>query len=251
MEPTGLIPEAPTKRPADIMIRLSPPTKQTNQPVTKLQLLDITIPHPPSLTVPPGFNERLIDLKHLAIFADRSHLKSMKEKYQGKNTSSATQIDTIATITERNYALIPMTIDHLGRLGYSAHEFLGMPDTIFPPSKPPWNKTSDLSTTNEFAYKAYTFATNSPQRLLHGVNAIWRQLTSDTYGDTYHTSTPSIWFQQTLSLNISIATAKHLTNARNRLTNNNKHEKETDIHGTSYPFSKRRYHDDIRISLGA
>jgi hypothetical protein len=33
--------------------------------------------------------------------------------------------------------------------------------------------------------------------------------------------------------------------ARNRLTNNNKHEKETDIHGTSYQ------HDHIRISLGA
>jgi hypothetical protein len=47
MEPTGLIPDAPTKRPADTMIRLSPPAKQTNQPVTKLQLLDIAAPHPP------------------------------------------------------------------------------------------------------------------------------------------------------------------------------------------------------------
>jgi hypothetical protein len=36
MEPTGLIPDAPAKRAADIMIRLSPPAKQTNQPVTKL-----------------------------------------------------------------------------------------------------------------------------------------------------------------------------------------------------------------------
>jgi hypothetical protein len=54
-----------------------------------------------------------------------------------------------------------------------------------------------------------------------------------------------------VSLNISIAVAaKHyLMNARNRSTNNNKHEKETDIHGTSYPFAKRRYHDHIRISL--
>jgi hypothetical protein len=242
IEPTGLIPDAPAKRPADIMIRLSPPTKQTNQPIAKLQLLDITIPHPPSLTVPQhGLNERLINPENLALFADRSHLASMKDKYQGKTTSSATQTETIATITERNYALIPFTIDHLGRLGYSAHEFLGMPTTPFPPTKPPWNKTTDLSRTNEFAYKAYTFANKSPQHLLHGVNAIWRELSSDPYGDTYHTATPSIWFQQTVSLNISIALARHLINARNRLTNNDK-QIDNDIHGTPYPFPQTRFH---------
>jgi hypothetical protein len=95
----------------------------------------------------------------------------MKEKHQGKTTMSATQIDTIATITERNSALIPFTIDQLGRLGCTAHEFLGMPETAFPPTKLPWNKTTDLSRTNEFAYEAHTFASNSPQHLLHGVNA--------------------------------------------------------------------------------
>ena len=249
IEPTGLIPDAPSKRPADIMIRLSPPAKQTDHPIAKLQLLDITIPHPPSLTVPPhGLNERLINPEHLAIFADRSHLASMKDKYQGKTTSSATQTDTIATITERNYALIPFTIDQMGRLGYSAHEFLGMPVTHFPPTKPPWNKPTDLSTTNEFAYKAYTFANNSPQHLLHGVNAIWRELSSDPYGDTYHTATPSIWFQQTISLNFSIALARHLVNARNRLTNNDK-QIDNDIHGTPYPFSQIRFHGSQRSCI--
>jgi hypothetical protein len=245
MEPTGLIPDAPAKRPADIMIRLSPPAKQTNQPVAKLQLLDIATPHPPSLTVSPhGLDERLINLKTLALFADRSHIASMKEKYQGKTTTSATQIDTIATITERNYALIPFTIDQLGRLGYTAHEFLGMRETIFPPTKPPWNKTTDLSRTNEFAYEAYTFASNSPQHLLHGVNAIWRELSTDTYGDTHHTTTPSTWFQQTVSLNISIAMARHLINARNRLRNKDK-QIENDTYGTPYPFRKARFHNRI------
>jgi hypothetical protein len=106
VEPTGLIPDAPAKRLADIMIRLSPPAKQTNQPVAKLQLLDIAmLPHPPSLTAPPhGLDKRLINLKTLVFFADRSHIASMKEKCQGKTTTSATQIDTIATITEPNYA---------------------------------------------------------------------------------------------------------------------------------------------------
>ena len=246
MEPTGLIPDAPTKRPADIMIRLSPPAKQTGKPTAKLQLLDITIPHPPSLPVPPGLNERLINPKTLAFFADRSHLTSMKEKYQGKTTSSATQTDTIATITERNYALIPITIDHLGRLGYTAHEFLGMPETHFPPTKPPWNKPSDLSRTNEFAYPAYTFAANSPQHLLHGVNAFWRELSTDTYGDTHHTTTPSTWFQQTVSLNISIAMAKHLSNARNRLEQTEKRI-TNDIHGIPYPFHTTTFHSCQRI----
>jgi hypothetical protein len=40
----------------------------------------------------------------------------------------------IATITEQNYALIPISIDHLGWLGYTAHQFLGMPEPIFPPT---------------------------------------------------------------------------------------------------------------------
>jgi hypothetical protein len=44
IDPIGLIPDAPTKRPADIMIHLlSHPTKQTNQPVAKLQLLDMLL----------------------------------------------------------------------------------------------------------------------------------------------------------------------------------------------------------------
>ena len=38
-----------------------------------------------------GRSECLIDLKTLAIFADRSHTTLMKEKYQGKMTSPATQ----------------------------------------------------------------------------------------------------------------------------------------------------------------
>jgi hypothetical protein len=54
-------------------------------------------------------------------------------------------------------------MDQLGRLGYTAHEILGMPDTQFPPTKPPWNKPTNLSRKNEFAYKAYTFATSSTQ----------------------------------------------------------------------------------------
>jgi hypothetical protein len=193
VEPTGFIFDAPAKRPADIMIRLSPPpARQTNQPVAKLQLLDVATPHPPSQTAPPhGLDEHLINLKTLALFVDRSHIASMKEKHQGKTTTSATQIDTIATITKRNCALIPFTIDQLGRLRHTAHEFLGMPETAFPPTKPPWNKTTDLSRTNEFAHKARTFASNSPQHSTpHGEN----QPSTDTRGDAHHTTTPSTWF---------------------------------------------------------
>jgi hypothetical protein len=84
--------------------------------------------------MPAGLNERLINLMmNLAIFADRSRThhvhESMKEKCQGKTTSSATQTDAIAAaITKRNRVLIPITIDHSGRLGGTAHEFLGTPE---------------------------------------------------------------------------------------------------------------------------
>jgi hypothetical protein len=85
VEPTRLVPDAPAKRPADIMMSLSPPAKQTNQPVAKLQLLDIAMPHPPSLTAPPhGLDERLINMKTLASFADRSHIASIEENTKEK-----------------------------------------------------------------------------------------------------------------------------------------------------------------------
>jgi hypothetical protein len=50
----------------------------------------------------------------------------MKEQCEGKTTTSATQIDPVATITERNYALIAFTIDQLLQLlqlGHTAHGF--------------------------------------------------------------------------------------------------------------------------------
>jgi hypothetical protein len=72
------------------------------------------------------------------------------------------------------------------------------------------------------------------------------ELPSYVRGDTHHTATPSTWFQQTTSLNISIAIAKLLTNARNRLTNNGK-EIDNDIHGTPYPFTKAKFHNFQRI----
>jgi hypothetical protein len=41
-------------------------TNKQTKPARKLQLLDITNPHPLPLTIPPGFDESLIDLKNLA-----------------------------------------------------------------------------------------------------------------------------------------------------------------------------------------
>ena len=79
---------------------------------------------------------------------------------------------------------------------------------------------------------------------IHGVNTIWREIPTDTYGDTHQTATPSIWFQQTVSLSKSIAMARHLINARNRLSTNDK-QTENDIHGT--PPHSRKQNDDHRF----
>jgi hypothetical protein len=81
-----------------------------------LLLLDITIPHPQPLIIPPpGFDESLIDLKPLAALMYRSHLTSIQDKYyQSKTASSAMQFDTMPSISEQNYyALIPFIIIHL------------------------------------------------------------------------------------------------------------------------------------------
>ena len=209
-----MIPDAPTKGPAEIMIRLVH-RWQSKQNNLSLKYNSWMSPHHIHHQYTYLLDSRmyLLDLKILVISANRSHITSMKEKYQSKTMSSATQTDTIATITERNYVLT-IVIDHLGRLEYTAHEFLGMPDAQFPPTKPPWNKPANLSKTNKFAFEAYMFATNLPHHLPQGVNAIWRELSSNAYGDTQHAAKPSIWFQQNTSLSISIVIAKHLTKAR-------------------------------------
>ena len=103
------------------------------------------------------------------------------------------------------------------------------------PTKPPSNKASDLWQRTNLRAKAFTFATSSspPQQLLLGVSAIWRELSTYTCGDTYHTATPSIYFQQTVSL-LYTSIANHFSKAQNRLTNHSKRQNEDDIHdGTS------------------
>ena len=108
--------------------------KLMNQPINQLlqllQLLDVTIPHPPS--EPTGWTQWACD----QLENPRNICRQM---------SSVTKPCTIATITKRRYALIPITLDHLGRLGYIAHEFLIMPGTQFPSTKPSWNKQTNPS----------------------------------------------------------------------------------------------------------
>jgi hypothetical protein len=96
-------PKAPTELAADMMIHPSPPAKQMNRPVANLKLLDATVAHPPSQTVPLGFNKRLmIDLKCLALQAQHT-----PQNHEGKKEGRSTQIDTIvATTTERKCALM-------------------------------------------------------------------------------------------------------------------------------------------------
>ena len=118
MEPTGLISDAPAKRPADILIHFSPPAKQTSQePVAKLLGCHHTPPIHYRYQLDSTQWTSDHNLQTFATFTDRwSHISStsMKEKYQGKTPSStATRIDTIATITGHNYVLLPaITIDH-------------------------------------------------------------------------------------------------------------------------------------------
>lgn len=175
----------------------------------------------------PGLEERIFDPETIAALADRSHLTALRDKYQGTTTSTATQLDVIVTITNRNYALIPFSVDHLGRLGYTVHRFLGLPVPIFLPTKPPWDKPSDLSSTDEFFRKAHKFAEASIPIYLR------RYL---PHGNSV--------FQQTVSLNFSLALAHHLANARNKLSNPPATRRHAiDILGSLHPFPKRHYHD--------
>jgi hypothetical protein len=70
------------------------------------------------------------------------------------------------------------------------------------------------------------FTTTSP---IHGVNDILQELTAVTYHDIFHTATLSLWFQQSVTLNLSTAIEGHLTDARNCPAHHNNHATEHDL----------------------
>ena len=45
-------------------------------------------------------------------------------------------------------------------------------------------------------------SSTKPKLHICRINTIWRELSSDIYGDTHRTTTPAIWLQQTTSFNI-------------------------------------------------
>jgi hypothetical protein len=163
--------------------------------------------------------------QHLQTYLTWYHRKDQQTLWSKQNNiilGDAIRHDGMASITEQT-KLGPQslhTIDrpHLGQLGYTPHQFLGMPEPIFPPTKPPWDKPSDISTTKEYSFQSIHIRKNKLHlrifympSMLSGTN----YRTSLTARYVSHWEDPlHLWFQQTVSPNLSFALANHLTNTR-------------------------------------
>ena len=209
LEPTSVIPNNPTLRPADLMINLSAPTPNETVAIA----LDVSIPSIQLSQFP-----RLRRTGHPKTLLG-AHREREREKWDRKNKHDEPRLPVLRSMEEQQIALIPFTIDHLGGLGHQAHAFL------FHPKHAPFPSPPHLSPNNAF----YTNCTHHPTRI-RAFNTHFHLLTKATQqwsspainfrsiGTTYHSQSPVQWALQMLSVNFCQSFASHFEQALWRCT---------------------------------
>ena len=211
-EPTAILPHHPTKRPADIGFPpLSPASPSDPSITTRYVAIDITIPPAPA-SLPVTLSSQLPSPHPLHV----AHDQSIRKKFIGR-TSQVDAALLIADLNANDVSLLPFTIDHLGGFGHFAHSFLfgptPPPPFAPPPPKPPWTTPNDFP--HSPAFFAYQRALHTPNSLLDRASRQWRIQTKHQvfHNPLRSTTSPSRWALQSLSLNISLALATHISKA--------------------------------------
>jgi hypothetical protein len=205
-EPTQRIPDQPTRRPLDVSIDLLTPTNAAATTVG----IDITIPH---------ISSHLSKKSHPLIpFITRTHLASIRSKFQGRTTSASSAENVIQSLTANHIALVPFTVDHLGGLGHFAIALLFAPHDS-PIQVPPKTPIAAYNFQHAYAVTAHDTALASSLHVAHHANQQWANTQPTTrFGQTFHTMTPQQWTLQSLSLNISHGLGKYLQGALQALS---------------------------------
>jgi hypothetical protein len=199
IETPALLPNHPTKRPADVSIALAPgPAIKLPPSITRIAI-DITITKSPRHA--PG-----LPASTTPVTLTKAHQTSARAKFIGPNPN------VIAELNSEGILLLPFTIDHLGGLGHFFHHFLYPPDSLIPaPEPPPWTDSTDF--THHPAFVAYSATAHCPSKILHLANRNWFQTngTATRFGSSHHTASPQQWATQALALNLSYRLAQHIS----------------------------------------
>ena len=229
LEPPNLVPSfsATNSRPADVAIHLIP-NHFASLPAHHTTLcLDVTItPSPTPESISRCSRQPLLgelDPSNPAIkLAHSVHHKASRDKFCSSQ-------QRIKAINDHHLVLLPFTVDHLGGLGYFAHQLLfsnkKTPTTLPPlPPKPPWpddrlGGTDARTKPRPDSFQAYQTALKAPSGLIFLANEHWDS--SHRFGSSYHQHTPAQWALQHLALNVSSALVQHCIKSISSLRYNN------------------------------
>lgn len=225
-ETPNLIPEQPTKRPADVGFPLCPSALSSPPPLPATYLaIDVTVPRSPALEdrSDPTTNP-----------TTKAHLHSIKKKLRGidKANAQATQEQYIQNLLHAQLLLLPFTVDHLGGLGPFSHSFLYGSRNRPPPIPQSW-----IDSLPDHAKTAYNQAITAPSALLLKANKASKD--SQPAHSDKPVYTPLQWAQQTLALNISLALIRHLQRALSNASHALESPNIQPLHCHYQPFNHR------------
>jgi hypothetical protein len=207
-EPSGLVPQFRSIRPADVAIRLFPGALP--KPVSHL-LLDFTIiPAPPS-TLHPTL--AALDDPFLTSVVQH-HEHGENKKFLGIHSTNRPPSAVIAAILHQPYCLVPCTIDPGGQFGPLTSSLLWPrkrhPSAILPPSNV--RSIRGLPPARVPANNAASLASRSLLNLgiLPKADQGWREAHGDHFWFTRDYSATLPWAQQILGQDLLVGLASHI-----------------------------------------
>lgn len=197
LEPKGLLPSLPTRRPADIAIRLLPDAL----PHTTHLLMDVT-----SVSFPADTK----DSNPSSVF--QHHQRQENRKFNGPSKHGTVIGDLPKALLRHRFSYLPLTFDPGGILGPASSGFLwsaqSRPSTQLSPSMP---NSVPLANPYSSTLKSQTYNTVSKFALLSKANVAWRSSHGNTwFAPHYTTAAPAQWAYRTLAQNFLLATTRHL-----------------------------------------
>ena len=209
-EASGLVPQFPTIRPADVAIRLLPGALP--EPVSHL-LLDFTIISTPPSTLHPTL--AALDDPFLTSVVQH-HEHGENQKFLGRHSANRPPDAVTAAILHQRYCLVPCTIDPGGQFGPLTSSLLWSrkrhPSAILPLSHA--RSIHGLPPARIPANHAASLASRSLLNLglLPKADQGWREAHGDHFWFTrdYSATLPSHWAQQILGHNLLVGLASHL-----------------------------------------
>ena len=196
LEPTSIIPTLPTRRPADVAIRLLP---QTIPGATHL-LIDVT-------SIP--FPNEAEDLDPNTVF--KLHQEKENKKFAGPSKQGIYAGDYPKALIRNRFAYLPFTFDPGGIIGPASSGFLW--PTRNKPTTQPQHTITPLYPSNPHAQTLHqqTYSQVSSIGLFNKADIAWQSAHETTWFAPHYTATtPSTWAFQTFAQNFLLASTRHL-----------------------------------------